>query len=278
MVAQLKKYLKLPKTHKIGHGGTLDPLASGVLPIALGEATKTVDYVMNSDKVYEFTIAFGSKTDTADAEGNIVQTTDFTPTESDLINILPKFIGEISQKPPAYSAIKINGARAYALARAGEAVEIPSRKIKIYSLELKNFDSINKKATLIAKVSKGTYIRTLAEDIAENLGSLGHIAYLRRTEICIHKEKLLLSLNSIYNEEYTVENYLISIEDMLKDILAYSLNLKQATEVRNGNLSSLLGCPKGIFKSLYQGKILALMENKDGKVSFLRVFNHNQLI
>ncbi|MCL2567011.1 MAG: tRNA pseudouridine(55) synthase TruB [Alphaproteobacteria bacterium] len=278
VVHGIKKFLKLPKSHKIGHGGTLDPMACGILPIAIGEATKTVDYVMNSDKIYEFTIAFGIKTDSADSEGNIIQTTDTIPSQEALINILPKFLGVISQKPPAYSAIKINGKRAYSLARVGEKVDIPLRTINIYSLELQNFDVASKKATLIAKVSKGTYIRTLAEDIAESLGSLGHTVYLRRTEICIHKEKLLLSLNTLYNEEYTIDNNLISIEDMLDGISAYSLNSKQAQEILNGNLSGLLGCPKGIFKSLYQEKVLALLENKDGKVSFLRVFNNNRNI
>jgi tRNA pseudouridine55 synthase len=278
VVFQLKKYLQLPKSHKIGHGGTLDPLACGVLPIALGEGTKLVDYVMNSPKIYEFTIQFGAKTTTMDMEGDIVETTEYFPSKEDLNKVLKDFTGEISQKPPIYSAIKINGVRAYALARKGENVDIPNRVINIYSLELKDFNENTKQATLIAKVSKGTYIRSLAEDIAISVGSLGHVVYLRRLEICIHKEKLLLSLNKLYNEEYTIDNYLISIEDMLEDISAYSLNKKQYREVSNGNLSDLQGYPEGIFKTLFNGKVVALLENKNNKLSFRRVFNNNQNI
>ncbi|MDR0484930.1 MAG: tRNA pseudouridine(55) synthase TruB [Alphaproteobacteria bacterium] len=275
-VSTIKKYLNLPKTHKIGHGGTLDPFAEGVLPIAIGEATKTVEYVMNSDKVYEFTILFGSKTDTKDCEGNIIKTTDVIPTKENLIKILKDFTGTILQKPPSFSAIKINGERAYSLARKGVDVDIPMRKVNIHSLELKDFNDSFQKATLVAKVSKGTYIRCLAEDIAEKLGSLGHTVYLRRTEICIHKEKLLLSLNTLYNEEYNIYDNLISIEDMLDGISAFSLNIAQAKDILNGNLSSLSLSFDGVFKSLYNGKVLALLENKNGKTSFLRVFNNNR--
>jgi tRNA pseudouridine55 synthase len=274
VVHRLKKHLKIPKNHKIGHGGTLDPMAEGVLPIAIGEATKTVEFVMNSDKIYEFTIQFCEKTNTKDLEGEVLETTSFLPNEADLLKKFDDFKGEIYQIPPSFSAIKINGKRAYELAREGFEFEIPKRKVNIYSLELKTFDKIKKQATLVAKVSKGTYIRTLAEDIAESLGSLGHTIYLRRTEICIHKEKLLLSLNTIYNEAYTCYNNLISIEDMLDDILAYSLTLSEARLIRNGNLSGLTSTPKGIFKVTFDGKVLALLEQIDGKLKFLRVFNN----
>lgn len=273
VVYKLKKFLGLPKTHKIGHGGTLDPMAEGVLPIAIGEATKTIDFVMNSDKVYEFTIQFGVKTNTKDLEGEVVSTTDFIPNESNLLEKLKNFTGEIYQSPPNFSAIKIDGKRAYELAREGVEFEIPKRKVNIYSLELKNFNDLKKQATLVAKVSKGTYIRTLAEDIAESLESLGHTIYLRRTEICIHKEKLLLSLNKIYNEEYTCYDNLISIEDMLDDILAYSLTEDEARKILNGNLSSLTSTPRGIFKAMFNNKVLALLESRDNELKFLRVFN-----
>lgn len=276
VVYKLKKFLGLPKTHKIGHGGTLDPMAEGVLPIAIGEATKTIEFVMNSDKVYEFKVQFGAKTDTKDLEGQVIQTTDIIPTENNILRKLDTFTGEIYQNPPNYSAIKVNGKRAYELAREGVDFEIPKRIVNIFSLELKKFDESKRQATLLAKVSKGTYIRTLAEDISESLGSLGHTIYLRRTEICIHKEKILLSLNKLYNEEYTCYDNLISIEDMLDDISAYSLNDAQARDILNGNLSSLVSTPVGIFKVMFNGKVIALLENVNNKIKFLRVFNNQR--
>ncbi len=273
-VYKIKKLLGLPKTHKIGHGGTLDPMAEGVLPIAIGEATKTINFVMNSDKMYEFTIQFGFKTDTKDIEGKVIKKTGFVPSMENLSHKLDDFKGEIYQNPPNFSAIKINGKRAYELAREGVDFEIPKRKITIYSLELKNFDEEKKQATLITKVSKGTYIRTLAEDLTESLGSLGHIIFLRRTEICIHKEKLLIYLNTIYNKTNTIYDNLISIEDMLDGISAYSLTEAQARNILNGNISCLSSYPDGIFKAIFKDKVLALLQNENGSLRFLRVFNN----
>ena len=185
-----------PKT-KIGHGGTLDPLASGVLPIALGEATKLAGRMLDAAKAYEFTIRFGGETDTLDAEGEVVAASDLRPTAEQVEAILPRFMGEIEQVPPAYSAVKIGGKAAYARARAGEDVDLKSRKVTIHSLLVchprasggpasleEQRDSRfrgNDEVTLSAVVSKGTYIRSLARDIAHALGSVGHVSYLRRT-------------------------------------------------------------------------------------------------
>lgn len=274
VVYKIKKLLGLPKNHKIGHGGTLDPMAEGVLPIAIGEATKTVDFVMNSDKVYEFAIQFGSKTNTKDLEGEVIATSDAFPLEQDLLHKIPSFIGEISQTPPNFSAIKVDGKRAYDLARKGVEFEIAKRKVRIYSLILKNYNEEKKQITLVSKVSKGTYIRTLAEDIAESLNCLGYVIYLRRTVICIHKEKLLISLNTIYNEVSTCYDNLISIEDMLDDISAYSLTEDQAKKILNGNISGLSSYPNGIFKAVFQDKVFALLESENGKLRIMRVFNN----
>src|SRR6187455_1880916 len=167
-----------PKT-KVGHGGTLDPLASGVLPIALGEATKVAGRMLNATKTYEFTIRFGEETDTLDAEGQVIATSDVRPTRRDVEAALSEFTGEIEQVPPAYSALKIDGKAAYARARAGEEVELKPRLVTIHELRVQKM--IEGAATFSATVSKGTYIRSLARDIAYALGTVGHVTYLRRT-------------------------------------------------------------------------------------------------
>ncbi len=276
VVAELKKILKLKKNHKIGHGGTLDPLAEGMLPIAIGEATKIANYVLESDKTYEFTIQFGVKTDTKDINGKVLITSDYTPTYEQLLQAISKFTGEIEQIPPMYSAIKIDGQRAYALARKGVDINIPSRKINIYELILLDFDQTKKQAKLSAKVSKGTYIRSLAEDIAEFCGAHGHVIYLRRTSIGKYKEKLLISLNKIYNENDAVYENIISIEDMLDGILAYTLDKSAMEGLLQGNLKSITsGYPlECVFQALYAGKLIALLSSKGGELRFLRVFNH----
>ena len=168
-----------PKT-KVGHGGTLDPLASGVLPIAIGEATKLAGRMLDATKDYEFTISFGEETDTLDAEGEVVARCDVRPMPEQVEAALPRFTGEIEQVPPAYSAMKIGGKAAYARARSGEKVELKARRVTVHSLSVRQHDGLEK-ATLSATVSKGTYIRSLARDIARTLGTVGHVTYLRRT-------------------------------------------------------------------------------------------------
>src|SRR5690349_23198882 len=201
-VSAVKRLLRQsgePKT-KVGHGGTLDPLASGVLPIALGEATKLCGRMLDATKAYDFTVRLGEETDTLDAEGQAVATSDVRPTANEVASILPRFTGPIEQIPPAYSALKIEGKAAYARARAGEQVEMKSRKVTIHSLTVRAElvealpFSLQEQAnpstssgrtvaeiTLSATVSKGTYIRSLARDIAHALGTVGHVSYLRRT-------------------------------------------------------------------------------------------------
>jgi len=167
---------------KVGHGGTLDPLASGVLPIAVGEATKLAGRMLDSDKVYAFTIRFGEQTDTLDAEGPVIVTSPVRPARDALAAVLPRFTGPIAQVPPIYSALKVDGERAYDLARAGEAVELKSRDVVIHALtiEAATADGPLDEATLVAHVSKGTYIRSLARDIALALDTVGYVTMLRR--------------------------------------------------------------------------------------------------
>ncbi|MET0375331.1 MAG: tRNA pseudouridine(55) synthase TruB, partial [Rhizorhabdus sp.] len=189
MVSAVKRALKAGGygKYKVGHGGTLDPLATGVLPVALGEATKLSGRMLDADKAYDFTIGFGIETDTLDAEGKAVSTSDVRPTLAAITAILARFTGPIEQVPPAYSALKIDGERAYDRARAGETFEIKTRPVTIHRLVVQTpADSGEGNAlpeiTLSATVSKGTYIRSLARDMALALGTVGHVTMLRRTK------------------------------------------------------------------------------------------------
>ncbi|PZP38844.1 MAG: tRNA pseudouridine(55) synthase TruB [Pseudomonas fluorescens] len=175
----LKKQCGQPKGIKIGHGGTLDPLADGLLPVGVGKGTKQLQMLLDGPKTYTFTLTFGTQTTTDDAEGEPVAHSDHRPTEADLRAILPQFTGPITQTPPAFSALKINGQRAYALARAGEEVVMQPRSVTIHALNLLEFQG--ESCLLEASVSKGTYIRSLARDIAIALGTVGHVTTLTRT-------------------------------------------------------------------------------------------------
>lgn len=181
---------------KAGHAGTLDPLASGMLPIALGEATKTVPYVMDGTKVYRFAISWGEERSTDDLEGEATQTSDKRPTREELEAILPNYTGVIKQVPPQFSAIKIGGERAYDLAREGETVEIPAREVEIDRLEIIEF-SDNGPTILEVECSKGTYVRSLARDMGRDLGCFGHISELRRIEVAPFTEEDLVTLEEL---------------------------------------------------------------------------------
>lgn len=184
VVGRLKWLLKThngqPKGVKIGHGGTLDPLADGLLPIGVGKATKQLQALLEGPKTYTFTLSFGTQTTTDDAEGEPVAKSDVRPTEAATTAILPQFTGAILQAPPAFSALKINGQRAYKLARAGEVVEMQPRPVTIHSLRLLQWNGGS--CLLEAAVSKGTYIRSLARDVALALGTVGHVTTLTRTQ------------------------------------------------------------------------------------------------
>jgi tRNA pseudouridine55 synthase len=176
------KYL-LPKINgkkpKIGHGGTLDPLATGLLPIGIGKATKQLQALLDGPKTYVFTVTFGTQTTTDDTEGTPVATSDNRPTVGQIEAILPQFTGEISQTPPAFSALKIDGQRAYSLARSGQTVELKPRQITIHSLKM--LENTPDSALFEARVSKGTYVRSLARDLALALNTVGHVSQLERT-------------------------------------------------------------------------------------------------
>ena len=281
---------------KVGHGGTLDPLATGVLPIAIGEATKLCGRMLDASKIYEFTIGFGSETETLDVEGEVTESSDHRPSLADVEAILPQFTGPIEQIPPKYSALKINGRRAYDLARAGEEVEMKLRGVTIYSLAIRRPELVSgsrevlkqvqddehlKEITLSANVSKGTYIRSLARDIARALGTFGHVTMLRRTKAGPFNLKQAISLDKLneIGKGADIEEYLLPLEAGLDDIPAFDLDPDQARMLRQGltlDEQDLIGNPavNGLFLATEnQGSPVALAELVDGTVKVVRGFN-----
>ena len=258
---------------KVGHGGTLDPLAEGVLPIALGEATKLAGRMLDASKVYDFTIRFGEQTDTLDTEGEVVATSDHIPSLEDIAATLPAFTGPIRQAPPAYSAIKIDGKRAYDLARAGEDVEMKLRDTTIHALEI--MEGAAQAVTLRAHVSKGTYIRSLARDIALALGSRGHVTYLRRIKAGPFLQEQAISLDSA--EEIAkgapLEHLLLPLEAGLDDIPVLPLDPDSAQAVRQGRVLSELPQPDGLHMAKLGQVPVALMELEGGSAKVVRGFN-----
>jgi len=258
---------------KVGHGGTLDPLASGVLPIALGEATKLCGRMLDATKAYDFTVKFGEETDTLDAEGQIVAKSDVCPTADDVENILPRFTGPIEQIPPAYSALKIEGKAAYARARAGEQVEMNSRKVTIFALNL--VESAPDSVTLAASVSKGTYIRSLARDIAHALGTVGHVSYLRRTRAGPFGLDKAVSLDFLTEiaKARQLTRAVLPLQAALDDIPALPVTPDQAQLLRHGQ--KLFGFPArpGLCMATLEGTPVALVEASADGLRVVRGFN-----
>ncbi|WP_379551983.1 tRNA pseudouridine(55) synthase TruB [Qipengyuania sp. DGS5-3] len=279
-VAAVKRNLReggYAKT-KVGHGGTLDPLAEGVLPIALGEATKLAGRMLDASKIYEFTIKFGEETSTLDTEGEVVERSNHIPDYADVEQVMHSFEGEIEQVPPAYSAIKIDGKRAYARARAGEELEIPRRRVTIhevtYVAEGEEPDGA-RWAMLRAHVSKGTYIRSLARDIARELGTVGHVTYLRRTKAGPFTENQSISLDKL-NEIASgapLQDLTLPLEAGLDDIPALNLDLESAQAVRQGRVLSGMPQPSGLYCATLDTVPVALMEIEDGTAKVVRGFN-----
>jgi tRNA pseudouridine55 synthase len=259
---------------KVGHGGTLDPLAEGVLPIALGEATKLAGRMLDSDKTYAFTIAFGTETDTLDAEGKVVETHPHRPALADVEKVLAQFTGAIEQVPPAYSALKVDGARAYDRARTGEEVKLEPRRVMIQSLEIVP-RADRDRVTLLANVSKGTYIRSLARDIARALGTVGHVAFLRRTRAGPFSEAQAISLDKLnaIGQGARLEDHLLPLEAGLDGIPALSLDPESAQAARQGRVVSGLPQPDGLILAKAGQVPVALMEVTGGTAKVVRGFN-----
>jgi tRNA pseudouridine55 synthase len=307
---------------KVGHGGTLDPLATGVLPIALGEATKLAGRMLDASKVYEFTIAFGCETDTLDLEGAIIAERDHRPTFAEIEAVLPRFTGSIEQVPPAYSALMIDGRRAYDRARAGEDVAMPVRAVTVFALAFPSPCEGEDSAawpqgglaqlggggppsevgtppptaarqqaakpsypppgvgrlndiTLRAHVSKGTYIRSLARDIARALGTVGHVTHLRRTRAGPFSLAQAISLDNLnaIGQGAALKNVILPLEAGLDDIPALTLGPEQARAVREGRVLTGLAFQDGVCWARHGNIPVALMQVSGGNATVLRGFN-----
>ncbi|MCW1430613.1 tRNA pseudouridine(55) synthase TruB [Novosphingobium sp. JCM 18896] len=258
---------------KVGHGGTLDPLATGVLPIALGEATKLAGRMLDASKVYAFTLRFGAETDTLDLEGKVIAESPHRPNQAEIEAALPRFTGPIEQVPPAYSALMVDGERAYDLARKGEAVELKSRHVTIHELRLLSTE--DEAATFEAYVSKGTYIRSLARDLARALGTVGHVTMLRRLRAGPFDLSQAISLDKLneIGKGAPLENVILPLEAGLVDIPALDLGSEQASMVRQGRVLSELAFDDGLYWARIGDRPLALVELSGGDARVVRGFN-----
>jgi tRNA pseudouridine55 synthase len=268
---------------RAGHAGTLDPLASGCLPIALGEATKTVPFVVDSRKTYQFTVRWGEERDTDDAEGRVVATSDLRPDRAAIEALLPQFIGAIAQIPPRYSAVKIGGERAYDLARDGETVELAARTVDIYRLSLLEIPDPDH-AVLAAECGKGTYVRSLARDFGRALGALGHVSALRRNRVGPFGERDMIPLEQVEAlchraaaGEGHLADILLPIETALDDIPALAVSQADAARLQRGQAVLLRGRDASIVRGIVQvasgGQFVAIAEAERGEILPRRVFN-----
>lgn len=280
IVSRVKRALRqggYPKV-KVGHGGTLDPLASGVLPVALGEATKLSGRMLDADKAYDFTIRFGEETSTLDGEGEVVATSDVRPTLAQVEAVLTRFTGPIEQVPPIYSALKVGGKRAYDLARAGEAVELAPRKVVVRTLSHSRFlgrGEMLEEITFSARVSKGTYIRSLARDIAYALDSVGHVTMLRRTKAGPFTLDGAISLDSLAELAMArgLEKALLPLAAGLDDIPALPVTPDQARSLRQGRKVIGIAAQPGLHLATEDSVPVALVEFGGPELRVVRGFN-----
>ncbi len=273
---------RLFDAQKAGHAGTLDPLATGILPIAFGEATKTVSFAVDGEKAYRFTVRWGEETNTDDAEGKVVRVSEARPTRASIEAVLPRFIGEILQRPPQFSAIKIDGNRAYDLARDGETVALEPRPVVIDALDI--VDMPDGETTVFEAVcGKGTYVRALARDIGEILGCFGHIIALRRTRVGPFAEVQSVTLDALRElgagdaGAGTLQKHLLPIETALEDVPAVIVSASDAAQLARGQSVLIRGrdAPilSGMVYATVRGQIIALGEISKGALHPMRVFN-----
>lgn len=286
VVGKVRRHLN---AQKIGHGGTLDPLASGILPIALGEATKTIPYIQDHLKTYIFTVQWGEQRSTDDMEGEIIATSPNRPTKDAIEAILPRYMGEIMQIPPQFSAIKVDGERAYDIARDGGEVELKARPVYIETLELLEYTP--DQAVFCAYCGKGTYIRSIARDMALDLGTVGFIAALRREDVGPLGPENAISLDSLLNLSHSaaLETALLPVETVLDGIPALNLNQQEAARLKNGQMLSFISRPDaerlqkaGVIQdgqnpatalAVYNGKPVALVIVEGIDIHPVRVLN-----
>ena len=276
---------RLFDAQKAGHAGTLDPLATGILPIALGEATKTVPFLVDADKAYRFTIAWGRTTATYDREGETIAQSDVRPTPEQVAAVLPRFIGEIDQVPPAYSAIKVDGERAYDLARAGETVELASRKVTVFDARVADVPDPDH-ITLEVECGKGTYVRAIVRDIAEALGACGHVSALRRTRVGQFTEQSAVALELLEDLGYEARQSeaLLPVETALDDIPVLAVTDEDAFRLKQGRpivlvprqveaVKARLKPGSRTVSAMAGGIVVALCEMRAGRLEPSRVFN-----
>lgn len=277
MVASVKR---LFGAAKVGHAGTLDPLATGALPIALGDATKTVPYVQDSRKVYRFTVRWGEETDTDDAEGKVTATDPSRPSVDAVAALLPDFTGDIMQRPPSYSALKIDGERAYDLARGGAAVELDERPVTIHSLgvvEVRDADH----TVFEAETGKGTYVRSLARDFGRRLGCLGHVTELRRMSVGPFGEPTMVSIDALIaareeGDALSLDRFLLPMNVALAALPEVAVAGSDAARIGRGQSIILRGrdapAPAPVAYATQAGRVLALGEIAEGAFHPKRVF------
>lgn len=281
------KVRRILNAQKIGHAGTLDPLATGVLPIAVGEATKTISFAQDDIKTYHFTIQWGEQRDTDDMEGKVIATSDHRPTAEDITALLAQYTGEIQQIPPNFSAIKINGERAYDIARDGEIPELKPRTVYIEELEL--LEARADDADFTMTCGKGTYVRSLARDIGNDLGTKGFISALRREKVGNFTAKDAISLDKLSDMDYVSarSECLLPLQIVLDDIPALDLKEEETTRIRNGQALSFVSRPdferltkiglgskeSTIALATHDDAPVALIEQTRADVKPVRVFN-----
>ena len=270
-VAQVGRVLDAAKA---GHAGTLDPLATGVLPVALGEATKTVSFLQDAEKSYSFTIKWGEERDTVDAEGKVIATSGVRPTPAAIREACARFTGEIEQAPPAFSAVKIGGRRAYDLARRGEAAAIPSRIVRVDRFDLTGVPDRDHASFLVA-CGKGTYIRSLARDLAVRLGTFGYVAVMRRERVGWMSVDQAISLEKLAEVVHSaaLNQALYPVETALADIPALPLTEIQAARLREGQVVQVPAAENGAVCVMAGGSLIAVAQVEDGQVRPVRVFN-----
>jgi tRNA pseudouridine55 synthase len=270
---------------KAGHAGTLDPLATGILPIALGEATKTVPFLVDADKAYRFTLAWGETTATNDREGEVTARSGVRPSVAEVEAALPAFVGEISQVPPAYSAIKVGGERSYDLARAGQAVELAPRRVTIHSARVAEAPDADH-VTLEIACGKGTYVRAIARDLAEILGACAHVSALRRTRVGVFTEQSAVTLEFLEDLGHKARQSeaLLPVETALDDIPELAVTAEDAFRLKQGR--SIVLVPRQVesvkarlkpgsrtVSAMAGGMVVALCEMRAGRLEPSRVFH-----
>ena len=258
---------------KVGPAGTLDPMATGVLPVAVGEATKTVSFMMDAPKRYRFGVRWGEQRDTDDAEGRVIATGEARPGKAELTRLLPRFIGDIEQVPPAYSALKVGGERAYALARRGEQPELAARTVHVSSLVLTEAGADG--AAFEVECGKGTYVRALARDIAEACGTVGHVDWLHRAAVGPFTETDANPLDKVdaLGHSPALAESLLPVDAVLADIPALLLTAREADRLCHGQAVPAPGAAPGRVRAMAGSRLVALAEIGAGRARPLRVFN-----